>query len=73
MTLLPEFSTYEFSKKEMNDIKYFISPVPVREIGLIYHTNYIKTKLMIGIEKIIKQKIDSLAKKVRKVDVIKPF
>lgn len=73
MTLLPAFSILDFPKKEMNHIRHFISPVPAREIGLIYHTNYIKTSLMIGIEKLIQQKIAPLVKHSKRLDVIHPF
>jgi len=73
MTLLPEFSIIDFPKKELNHIRNFVAPVPAREIGLIYHTNYIKTSLMEGIEKIIKQKITSLTKDLKKMNVVRPF
>ena len=73
MTLLPAFSVSDFSKKELEHIRHFTSPVPVREIGLIYHTNYIKTSLMKGVEKIIKEKISAFAKNSKKVNVVRPF
>ncbi len=75
MTLLPAFSISDFPKKELDHIRHFTSPVPVREIGLIYHSNYIKTTLMKGIEKLIQQKIAPLVKRSNsnKIDVIRPF
>ena len=73
MTLLPSFSISDFSKKELNDVGYFSDPVPAREIGLIYHTNNVKTKLIAGIEKIISNKISSFVNQPELVNVIRPF
>jgi len=73
MTLLPAFSISDFPKKELDHVRHFTTPVPVREIGLIYHSNYIKTTLMKGIENIIKEKISTLAKDSKKVNVVRPF
>ena len=73
ITLLPEFSLMDFPKKELDFIRHFTSPVPVREIGLIYHSNFIKTTLLKGIENIIKEKIASLVMETKKINVIRPF
>ena len=73
MTLLPSFSILDFNKKELKNVGYFLEPVPVREIGLIFHANNVKTKLTEGIEKIIKNKITTLEMETGLVNVVQPF
>lgn len=46
VTILPEMATLDFSVKQMNMIRHFKAPVPVREVSLVTHRNYVKQKLV---------------------------
>jgi LysR family transcriptional regulator, hydrogen peroxide-inducible genes activator len=44
VTIMPELSIAEFSVKELDKVRYFKSPEPVREISLVTQENYLKKK-----------------------------
>jgi LysR family hydrogen peroxide-inducible transcriptional activator len=46
VTILPELATLDFSTKQMNMIRHFKSPAPVREVSLVTHRDFIKKKLI---------------------------
>ena len=46
ITILPEMATLDFSIKQMNMIRHFKAPVPVREVSLATHRDYVKKKLV---------------------------
>jgi len=39
-------ATLDFSVKQMNMVRHFKSPVPVREVSLVTHRDYVKKKLV---------------------------
>jgi len=44
VTIMPELSIAEFTVKELDQVRYFKSPEPVREISLITQENFLKKK-----------------------------
>ncbi|MGC4102671.1 hydrogen peroxide-inducible genes activator [Ferruginibacter sp.] len=46
VTILPELATLDFSSRQLNMIRHFRSPAPVREVSLVTHRDYIKKKLI---------------------------
>ncbi|MFT3680036.1 MAG: LysR substrate-binding domain-containing protein [Ferruginibacter sp.] len=46
ITILPEMATFDFSAKQLNMIRHFKAPAPVREVSLVTHRNFIKKKLV---------------------------
>ena len=46
ITIVPELSTLNFNAAQRKKLKHFKSPVPVREISLITHREFIKEKLI---------------------------
>ncbi len=46
MTILPELATFEFGEDQMERIRYFEDPEPVREISLITNNYFIKMSLL---------------------------
>ena len=42
MTLLPLLHAEEIEKTEKNRLRYFLDPVPTREISLIYHKSMLR-------------------------------
>jgi len=72
MTLLPFFSTLDLCNNEPCLIP-FESPVPARRIGLVYHKNFVKSKLAEGIKEIILKKIEKEIIVNSQINIIKPF
>ncbi|MEO6232069.1 MAG: LysR substrate-binding domain-containing protein [Ferruginibacter sp.] len=46
VTILPELATLDFTVKQMNMVRHFKTPAPVREVSLVTHRNYVKKKLI---------------------------
>jgi LysR family transcriptional regulator, hydrogen peroxide-inducible genes activator len=46
MTVLPELATREFNEDEMEKIRYFEDPEPVREIGLATNDHFVKLSIL---------------------------
>ncbi|QNL51329.1 hydrogen peroxide-inducible genes activator [Olivibacter sp. SDN3] len=44
VTIMPELSIAEFGEEELDQVRYFKSPEPVREISLVTQENYLKKK-----------------------------
>ena len=51
VTILPEMATLDFTLNQLNMVRHFISPAPVREISLITHRNFLKKKLVDALKK----------------------
>lgn len=62
ITLLPELAISDFSMKQMNMVRYFRNPEPVREIGIVVSKNYIKKRL---IETLKNEILDVIPKKMK--------
>ena len=45
ITLLPELATLDMSNVEKNKLHYFKDPRPVREVSLVFHRSFVKSKL----------------------------
>ena len=45
ITLLPELATLDMTTSEKNKLHYFEEPKPVREVSLVYHRSFVKSKL----------------------------
>jgi LysR family transcriptional regulator, hydrogen peroxide-inducible genes activator len=46
VTILPELATLDFSAKQLNMIRHFKAPAPVREVSLVTHRDFIKKKII---------------------------
>ncbi len=70
MSILPELATLEFNEDQIERIRYFENPEPVREISLVTNSHYVKMTilqtLMDEILKLIPEKM-RVQKKNRKV------
>ena len=61
VTILPELATLDFNLKQQNMVRHFKAPVPVREVSLVTHRNFVKKKLV----DVLKQEVlISLPKKI---------
>ncbi|MFM2327798.1 MAG: hypothetical protein RIR31_2000 [Bacteroidota bacterium] len=46
VTILPELATLDFNTKQLNMIRHFKTPAPVREVSLVTHRDFVKKKLI---------------------------
>lgn len=53
MTLLPYLNTLELEDKKKQNLKYFNSPPPAREVSLIYHKNELKIQITEALRDVI--------------------
>ncbi len=53
MTLLPYLNTLELDDKKKQNLKYFNSPSPAREVSLIYHKNELKIQITEALRDVI--------------------
>jgi LysR family transcriptional regulator, hydrogen peroxide-inducible genes activator len=56
ITIIPELATLDFGTKQLNMIRKFKSPAPVREVSIVTHRDYIKSNLI----KALKEQIASI-------------
>lgn len=55
LTLIPELFYHDLSEERKNNIKDFTSPFPVREISMVFHRPYAKSRLIETISQDIRQ------------------
>lgn len=69
-TLLPELALQDLSTKQLNKVRYFRSPEPVREISLVTHKNFIKRRMLNAFQEEILAVIPKGMKQRKKKEVI---
>lgn len=69
-TLLPELALADLSVKQLNKVRSFKSPEPVREISLVTHKNFIKKRMLNALKEEILAIIPKSMKQRKKKDVI---
>jgi len=69
-TLLPELAIAELNTKQINKIRHFKSPEPVREISLVTHKNFIKKRMSNALKDEILEIIPKAMKQKKKKDIV---
>ncbi|KQB99245.1 hydrogen peroxide-inducible genes activator [Pedobacter sp. Hv1] len=69
-TLLPELALADLTVKQLNKVRYFKSPEPVREISLVTHKNFIKKRMLNALREEILAVIPKTMKQRKKKDII---
>lgn len=69
-TLLPELALADLSAKQLNKVRYFKSPEPVREISLVTHKSFIKKRMLNALKEEILAIIPKTMKHRKKKDII---
>lgn len=63
ITILPELATLDLTGRQMQLIRHFKQPAPVREVSMVIHRDFVKKRLV----ELLKQSIlDSLPEKIKK-------
>lgn len=73
ITILPELALRDLSKKQMNNIRYFKSPAPVREVSIVTYRYFVKSHFIEALKKEILENIpavmrDSARKEITPVE-----
>jgi LysR family hydrogen peroxide-inducible transcriptional activator len=69
-TLLPELSLHDLNNKQLNKVRYFKSPEPVREISLVTHKSFVKKKMLKALQDEILALIPKGMKNRKKKDIV---
>jgi LysR family hydrogen peroxide-inducible transcriptional activator len=69
-TLLPELALHDLNTKQLNKVRYFKSPEPVREISLVTHKNFIKRRMLNALKEEILAIIPKGMKQRKKKDIV---
>ena len=70
ITVLPELATLDMTAHQKNHLRYFKQPVPVREVSIVTHRDFVKRKLIDEIKKEILLSVPNELKRNKKVSVI---
>ncbi len=70
ITILPELSLYDLHEEQMEYIRYFKAPAPVREVSIVTHRNYVKKRLIEALKEAILQAIPDKMKNRKKKKLI---
>jgi len=73
ITLVPKLAANRKNLIEETLLHQMADPVPVREIGVIMHSNFTKKRILEVLEAEIKQAVKPYLKATKKVTIIKPF
>jgi LysR family hydrogen peroxide-inducible transcriptional activator len=73
ITIIPSLALADMTEKQMQNIHYFKSPAPVREIGLVTYRHFIKEKLLRSLENEILKAIPNEMKTSVKKEVLKVY
>ncbi|MCJ0741668.1 hydrogen peroxide-inducible genes activator [Pedobacter montanisoli] len=69
-TLLPALALRDLNTKQLNKVRYFKSPEPVREIGLVTHKSFVKRRMLQALKDEILAIIPKSMKQKKKKDVV---
>lgn len=70
ITILPELSIWDYSDEQLDRIRYFKSPEPVREISLVTTQNFVKRQAIQALEKEILAVVPDKFKTKKKKEVL---
>ena len=65
ITILPELAILEFGPEQIDNVRYFKTPEPVREISMFTHRHFVKKKL---VKTLMDEVIANVPNKMRKKD-----
>lgn len=70
ITVLPELATLDLTTKQLQQIRHFKHPAPVREVSLAIHRNFVKRRLIDVLKQEITNCIPAKIKKNKKALVV---
>jgi LysR family transcriptional regulator, hydrogen peroxide-inducible genes activator len=70
VTILPELATMDFTPKQLQLIRHFKNPAPMREVSLVVHRDFVKQRLIEGLKQEILQTIPDKIRKNKNAHVV---
>jgi LysR family transcriptional regulator, hydrogen peroxide-inducible genes activator len=70
ITILPELATLSLTNKQMELIRHFKKPTPMREVSLVVHRDFIKKRLIDALKKEINESIPEKIRKNRATAIV---
>jgi LysR family hydrogen peroxide-inducible transcriptional activator len=70
ITILPEMATHDFTAAQMQRIRYFKHPSPVREVSIVLHRDYVKKRLIEALKQEILASVPEKIKQNKKSFVL---
>lgn len=70
ITILPELSLVDLNEEQLERVRHFKSPEPVREISIVTHRNIIKRSIISTLEKEIREIIPEHMQSSRKKEIM---
>ena len=70
ITILPELATIDMTTKQQQNLRYFKSPPPMREVSMVVHRHFVKRRLIDVLKQEILKVIPEKIKKNKKTVVI---
>lgn len=70
ITILPELATIDMTVKQQQNLRYFKSPPPMREVSMVVHRHFVKKRLIEVLKQEILKVIPDKIKKNKKTVVI---
>jgi LysR family transcriptional regulator, hydrogen peroxide-inducible genes activator len=70
ITILPELATIDMTVKQRQNLRYFKSPAPMREVSMVVHRHFVKKKLIEVLKQEILKAVPEKIKKNKKTLVV---
>jgi LysR family hydrogen peroxide-inducible transcriptional activator len=70
ITIIPELATLDMPLRQTQLIRHFRRPVPMREVSLVVHRNYVKEKLIEVLKEEILQKVPEKIRKNKSQNIV---
>jgi LysR family hydrogen peroxide-inducible transcriptional activator len=70
VTILPELATLDLPPKQMQLLRHFKQPAPVREVSLVVHRQFVKKRLVDALKQVILSAVPEKVKKNKKSFVV---
>jgi LysR family hydrogen peroxide-inducible transcriptional activator len=70
ITIIPELATFNFTAAQKKRLRFFKPPVPVREISIVIHREYVKYKLVEALKNMVLSVISDEMKNGKRVNVL---
>ena len=70
ITIIPELATIDMTQKQLNHLRYFKSPSPMREVSIVTHRNYVKHRLLKALKDTIVKAIPPKIKNNKSKNII---
>ncbi len=71
ITILPELAVLEFTGEQIDNVRYFKAPEPVREISMFTHRHFVKKKLVKTLMEEVIANVPNKMRKKEKRDIVK--